>query len=218
MSTQSLNVSACIFPELLEKEVEKVEYTSSLEIEVSSLKALENVFEKDPTDFKRILRVCWAIVLRCYVGIDNVSFAYEEEVSPGQSSVSTVEMDFGAFETFVGMVGGERTSMVTDVKTVWKNVNSAILIRKVLGAGELQKPTKTVVSPEVRTQLLILGENADRQTLVPPSSPCEASERELPDLSGSLDRSDILRQWKEYRIYFRRDPEPNFAPSRPSIR
>ena len=218
MSTQSVNISACTFPKLLEKEVEKVERTLSFEIEFSSLEALGNVFEKDLTHFNQILRVCWALVLRCYTGIDTVSFAYEEEISPGESGFSALVMDIQASETLADMLNGGKTAMATDLRDIWKEVNSAMLIRKVMGAGEPQKLTRTVVSPEVGLQTLISSYKADLLNLVPPPSPCAASERELPDLLGSLDWSDILQERKEYCIYLRRGTEPNPATSWPSNR
>lgn len=161
MSTQSVNVSACTFPKLLEKEGEKVERNLSLEIEFSSLKALENVFEKDPTHFNQILRVCWALVLRCYTGIDTVSFAYEEEISLGESGFSAHAMDIRTSESLADMLDREKTAVAIDIQDIWKKVNSAMLIRKVVGAGELQKLTRTVVSPEVRLQTLISSDKAD---------------------------------------------------------
>jgi hypothetical protein len=160
MPTQSVKVSACTFPKLLKKEVEKVERSLSLEIEFSSLKALENVFEKDPTNFNQILRVCWALVLRCYTGIDTVSFAYEEEISSSESGFSALAIDIRASESLADMLDREKTAVATDLKDIWKEVNSAMLIRRVTGAGELQKRTRTVVSPEVRLQALISSDNA----------------------------------------------------------
>lgn len=161
MPRQSVKVSACTFPKLLEKEVEKVEGSLSFEIELSSLKALESVFEKDPTNFSQILRVCWALVLRCYTGIDTVSFAYEEEISPSESGFSALVIDIRASESLADMLDREKMEVATDPIYTWKQVNSAMLIRRVTGTGELQKRTRTVVSPEVRLQTLIDSDNVD---------------------------------------------------------
>ncbi len=154
MSTQYVDITACSFPQLRVKEVEKVQRSSSLEIDYTSLGALEDVFVNDRARFNGILRVCWALVLRCYTGIDTVSFVYEEEISPGGSGVSLHVMDIRASESIANLLDREETTVAAG-EDIWTKVNSAVLIRKVTGTAELQRPTKTVVSSKVRLRAII---------------------------------------------------------------
>lgn len=161
MSPSTVNATACAFPKLLETEVEKAERSLSLEIELSSLSALEDIFKNDPAQFNRIVRACWGLVLRCYTGLDTVSFVYEDETSLNESGLRAYAMDIHASGSCADMLNREEAVSAIDLKDAWKDMNSAMLIRKVTGAGEVQKLTKTMVSPEVGFKALLLSLKTD---------------------------------------------------------
>jgi len=195
-----------------------VERSSSLEVELSSLNALKDIVENDPAHFSRILRACWGLVLRCYTGLDTLSFIYEDETNPNEPGLRTFVMDIHVSGSCADMLNQEEVALAVDLEDAWKNVNSAMLIHKVTGEGEVQKPRRTTVSPEVRSRHFFHRERADRLDPVLSSTTCEVSEKKLPDLLGPLDWRDILQLREEYRLHLRHSDEPNLASSRSSNR
>lgn len=153
---QCMDITACSFPQLRVKEVEKVQRPSSVEIDYSSLKVLEDVFGNDRAHFIGILRACWALVLGCYTGIDTVAFAYEEEIGPSESGVSLHVMDIRASDSIADLLDRQGKIVAAGPEDVWAKANSAVLIRKETGTAKLQRPTKTVVSSKARLRAIIL--------------------------------------------------------------
>jgi hypothetical protein len=155
MSSQSAHASSCVFPKLLERQANKgIERILSVEIEVDSLKTLENVLDSDPTDFSLTLRTCWALVLRCYTGLNSVCFAHEEEAGNADSQLSAFSANIDPSARLRDL--RDQANMVlagVDPKVLWKEVNTAVLIRKVAGVGQLQKAAKTAVSSQVTKSL-----------------------------------------------------------------
>lgn len=67
----------CRFPQF-DGDVDEVVRPLSIRVELEQLQELQKLSAQDKDTLPTVLRAAWALVLRCYTGLENVCFGYQE--------------------------------------------------------------------------------------------------------------------------------------------
>ena len=156
----------------------------SVRVELQHLDTLEQLLEKDSGGeiLSAVVKTAWALLLRCYTGLDEVCFEYEEI---GTSRTSRSSDDSGGVSFLRIQEGMPIEELVKQAQDLPNNApslpytefqyNSSVLLRSgTAAASSKHSSSKTSVMSE-KVQAASSRDTLADVKAVPASSPCQSS-------------------------------------------
>lgn len=121
-TTYLADVGPCRFPRF-DGEIDSPKRPLSIEVELRHRKELQTLAAKDKETLPCMLRTAWALVLRCYTGLEDVCFGYQEIGTDGvvdgawklaerSEGMSTARMTFDGAVALAKLLDGAKDDYV----------------------------------------------------------------------------------------------------------